>query len=213
MNSFFHKVMAKIVKWLDPKLVKFRTPEKKIPFTPKDEKEFIGVLKRTPKNILSDNQRNLIAGAMTFDQIPVSEIMTERADIMLLNESDFLGPLLLDKMFKTGLTHFPVLDKEGNVFGYIDTEDIDPLKITEDQPLDHYINKKVYFARADYSLKMLLATFLRSDCTYCIVVNKEGRFVGAVTMDTLIAVLFGHHIRDTFDNDASPLAVAQRTEK
>ena len=213
MKSFFHKLVAKIVKWLDPKLAKFRTPEKKVPFTPKDEKEFIGVLKRTPKEILSDNQRNLIAGAMTFDQIPVSEIMTERADIMILRESDFLGPLLLDKMFKTGHTHFPVLDKDGYVFGYINTEDIDPLKITEDQPLDHFINKNVYFVRSDYSLKMLLATFLRADCTYCVVVNKDAYFVGAVTMDTLITVLFGHHIRDTFDNDASPVAVAERTEK
>ena len=66
MKSFFHKLMAKIVKWLDPKFAQFRTPEKKIPFTPKDEKEFIGVLKRTPKNILTDDQRNLIAGVMTF---------------------------------------------------------------------------------------------------------------------------------------------------
>ena len=213
MKSFFHKLMAKFVKWLDPKLAKFRTPEKKIPFTPQNEKEFIGVLKRTPKEILSDNQRNLIAGVMTFDQIPVSEIMTERSELMLLNESDFLGPLLLDKMFKTGHTHFPVLDKDGHVFGYVNTEDIDPLKITEDQPLDAFINKKVYFARIDYSLQMLLATFLRSDCSYCIVVDKDANFIGAVTMDTLITVLFGHHVRDTFDNDASPLAVSKRTEK
>ena len=213
MKSFFHKLMSVFVKWLDPKFAKFRTPEKKIPYTPQTEKEFIGVLKRTPKDILSDDQRNLIASAMTFDQIPVSEIMTERRDLMLLSEADFLGPLLLDKMFKTGNTHFPVLDKNGNVFGYVNTEDIDPLKITEDQPLDHYINKKVYFARADYSLQMLLATFLRSDCTYCIIVDKEAHIVGAVTLDTLMTVLFGHHIRDTFDNDANPQAVAERTKR
>ena len=54
MKSFLHKLMAKFVKWLDPKFAQFRTPEKKIPFTPKDEKEFIGVLKRTPKNILTN---------------------------------------------------------------------------------------------------------------------------------------------------------------
>ena len=150
---------------------------------------------------------------MTFDQIPVSEIMTERRDLMLLSEADFLGPLLLDKMFKTGNTHFPVLDKNGNVFGYVNTEDIDPLKITEDQPLDHYINKKVYFARADYSLRMLLATFLRSNCTYCIIVDKEAHVVGAVTLDALMTVLFGRHIRDTFDNDANPQAVAERTKR
>ena len=213
MKSFFHKLMAKIVKWLDPKFAQFRTPEKKIPFTPKDEKEFIGVLKRTPKNILSDDQRNLIAGVMTFEQIPVSEIMTERSDIMFLSEADFLGPLLLDKMFKTGDTYFPVLDKDGNVFGYVNTGNIDPLKITEDQPLDAFIDKNVNFVRSDYSLKMLLAAFLRTDSTYCIVVDKEAHVIGSVDMDTLITVLFGYHIRDTFDNDASPLAVSARTEK
>lgn len=213
MKTFLKKVATKFVKWLDPKLAKFRTPEKKAPYVPQTPKEFIGVLKRTPESILPGNQRNLIAGVMTFDQIPVSEIMTERSDIMFLNESDFLGPLLLDKMFKTGDTHFPVLDKDGNVFGYVNTEDIDPLKITEDQPLDQFINKKVYFARADYSLQMLLATFLRSDCTYCVVINKEEHVVGAVTMDTLIAVLFGHHIRDTFSSDDNIKAVASRTEK
>ncbi len=213
MKSFFHKLMAKFVKWLDPKMAQFRPPEKKIPFTPQNEKEFVGVLKRTPKEILSDKQRNLIAGVMTFDQIPVSEIMTERADMMFLSEADFLGPLLLDKMFKTGDTHFPVLDKDGNVFGYVNTEDIDPLEIQEDQPLDQFINKKIYYVRADYSLKMLLTTFLRSDCTYCVVVDKEARAIGSVTMDTLMTVLFGQHLRDTFDNDANPTAVAKRTEK
>ncbi len=213
MNTFFQKLSTKFVKWLDPKLAKYRTPEKKTPFVPKTQKEFIAVLKRTPEDILPNSQRNLIASVMSFDQIPVSLIMTERKDMLFLSEADFLGPLLLDKMFKTGDTHFPVLDKEGQVFGVVNTKKIDPLKITEDQPLDQFINKDVFFVRADYSLQMLLTAFLRTDSSYCLVVNKNAHVIGCVDLDTTLAVLFNHHLRDSFDDDGSPFAVAHREER
>ena len=212
-ESFGHKVMRKLTGWIDPKLAKFRVEAKKEPYTPKTEKEFIGVLKRTPENILTGEQRNIIAGIMSFDQTPVSLIMTERKDMMFLSEADFLGPLLLDKMYKTGADCFPVLDKEGQVCGIVRTHSIDPLKITEDQPIQNFIEKDVFFVRADYSLKMLLATFIRTEANYVAVVDRDGHIVGSVTLDTLIAVLFGHHVKDSFDSDASPFSVAHRTEK
>lgn len=212
-ESFKTKLMKKLTTWLDPKLAKYRTPEKKPPFTPKTEKEFINVLKRTPEEILSGDQRNLIAGVMSFDQIPVSLIMTERKDMMFLSESDFLGPLLLDKMYKTGATHFPVLDKEGQVCGIVRTEKIDPLKITEDQPVEQFIDKNVYFARADYSLKMLLATIIRTNADYIIIVDKDAHVVGSATLDILMAMLFGRRVKDSFDSDNSPFSVARRTER
>ena len=71
----------------------------------------------------------------------------------------------------------------------------------------------VYFVRADYTLEMLLATFIRTNSSYCIVVDKNANIKGDVTLDTLIFVLFGREIADSFDNDASALAVAKRSEK
>ena len=213
MQSFFQKVFAKIVKWLDPKIAKYRQPEKKIPYTPQTEKDFVGVLKRTPESILTNTQRNMIANMMNFDHIPVSFIMSKRKDMMFLDESDFLGPLLLDKMFKTGNTHFPVLDKKGEVFGFVNTEKIDPLTITENQPLDEFINRNVNFVRSDYSLQMLLACLLRTDSTYCLVIDKKAHVIGSVTLDQLMTALFDYHIRDTFSADADKSAVAERSEK
>jgi CBS domain containing-hemolysin-like protein len=212
-ESFKDKLMKKVTAWLDPKLAKYRIPEKKQPYVPKTEKEFIGVLKRTPEEILSNDQRNLIAGVMTFDQIPVSLIMTERKDMMFLSEADFLGPLLLDKMYKTGASHFPVLDKEGQVCGIVHTDDIDPLTITEDQPVDQFIDKKVSFARGDYSLKMLLAAIIRTNSDYIIVVDRDAHVIGSVTLDMLMAMLFGRRVKDSFTSDDSPFSVARRTEK
>lgn len=213
MGSFFSKMMFKFVKWLDPRLAKYRVPEKKLPFVPKSEKELVAVLKRTPSEILPDNQRNLIAGAMSFEQLPASLIMTERKDMMFLSEADFLGPLLLDKMYKTGATRFPVLDKEGQVFGIVDTSSMDPLSITEDQPIDQFINKNVFFVRGDYSLKMVLAAFIRSQSTFCMVVDKDAHVIGSIDLDILMAVLFGHYVHDSFESDNSPYSVARRTAK
>ena len=202
-ESFKDKLMKKVTAWLDPKLAKYRTPEKKQPYVPKTEKEFIGVLKRTPEEILSNDQRNL----------PVSLIMTERKDMMFLSEADFLGPLLLDKMYKTGASHFPVLDKEGQVCGIVHTDNIDPLTITEDQPIDQFIDKKVSFARGDYSLKMLLAAIIRTNSDYVVIVDRDAHVIGSVTLDTLMAMLFGRRVKDSFNSDDSPFSVARRTEK
>ena len=212
-ESFGHKIIAKIVRWLDPKLAKYRKAEKKPPYTPKTEKEFIGVLKRTPENILNSKQRNIIAGAMTFSDIPVSLIMTERKDMMFLSESDFLGPLLLDKMYKTNSDTFPVLDKDGEVCGIVCASEIDPLKISEDQPISQFICKNVFFARSDYSLEMLLTAFVRTNSTYMIVIDKNAHIIGSVSLDELIATLYGHHLRDSFNTDDSPYSVARRTER
>ena len=130
-----------------------------------------------------------------------------------LHETDFLGPLTFDKLYKSGANRFPILDENDQVCGILNTDNVDPLAITEETPIAKYMSTDVYFVRADYTLEMLLATFIRTNSSYCIVVDKNANIKGDVTLDTLIFVLFGREIADSFDNDASALAVAKRSEK
>ena len=213
-KSLGYKIMAKITAFLDPKLEKYRPPKKKEPpYAPKTEEELIGVLKRTPKEILDANARNLIATAMAFDKMPVSLIMSPEKDIEYLRETDFLGPLMFDKLYKSGADICPVLDQNKQVCGLIHTKDIDPLAITEETPITQFIKNDVFYVRADYSLEMLLATFIRANTGYCLVVDREEKIKGFVTLDTLMYVLFGHDIADHFSDDANRTAVATRTQK
>lgn len=212
-KNFFQKLMTKMVVALDPKLEKYRPPKKVKPFRPETEQELVAVLKRTPKDVLSDEKRNLIAGAMTFDQISVANVMTPKNDMTFLHEGDFLGPLLLDKLYKTGADCFPVLNKDKQVCGLVYTDEIDPLKIEEDQPIDKYINPNVAFVRSDYSLEMVLAAFLRTHTDYAIVLDKEMEIQGYITMNDVATLLFNREITDSFDSDSSPFAVAHRTQK
>ena len=212
-RNFFQKLMTKIVVALDPKLEKYRPPKKVRPFRPETEQELVAVLKRTPKNVLPDEKRNLIAGAMSFDQIPVASVMTPKRDITFLNEGDFLGPLLLDKLYKTGANCFPVLGTDKQVCGIVYTDSIDPLNIKEDQPINTFINRNVVFVRSDYSLEMALAALLRTHCDYCIVIDKEMELQGCLTLSDITTLLFNREITDSFDSDASPYTVAHRSQK
>ncbi len=213
-QSFFYKLMAKFTAKIDPKLEKYRPPKKKEPpFTPQTEEELIGVIKRTPKTLLDARTRNLLASAMAFDKMAVSVIMSPKREMEFLHETDFLGPLTFDKLYKSGATRFPILDQNDQVCGILNTDKVDPLAITEETPITKYMSTDVYFVRADYTLEMLLATFLRTESSYCIVIDREEKIKGFVTLDTLMFVLFGREIADSFDNDASSAAVAKRTEK
>lgn len=213
-QSFFYKIMAKFTAKIDPKLEKYRPPKKKEPpFTPKTEEELIAVIKRTPKSLLDAKTRNLLASAMAFDKMAVSVIMSPKREMEFLHESDFLGPLTFDKLYKSGSTRFPILDQNDQVCGILNTDNVDPLAITEETPITKYMSTDVVFVRADYTLEMLLATFLRTNSSYCIVVDRDAKIKGFITLDTLMFVLFGREIADSFDNDSSVFAVAKRAKK
>lgn len=213
-KSLFYRIMAKFTAAIDPKLEKYRPPKKKEPpFTPKTEDELIGVIKRTPKTLLDAQARNLLASAMAFDKMAVSVIMSPKRDMEFLHETDFLGPLTFDKLYKSGATRFPVLNQDNQVCGILNTDDADPLAITEETPITKYMSTDVFFVRTDYTLGMLLATFLRTNSSYCIVINRDEKIEGYVTLDTLMYVLFGREIADSFDNDSNATAVAKRSKK
>ena len=206
--------MTKFVHWLDPKLDRFRTPKKKTPYTPKTEKDLVGILQRTPSDILTETQRIAIASSMSYQTVPVSKIMAKAEHVVSLHEDDVLGALTLDRLFKTGLTVFPVFDKSEQIVGVLRTDSIDPLKTVENATkLSDCIDRNICYVRGDYSLDMLLSAFIRTNNNFCIVVDHDGKIIGYVTLDMFIAKFFGEEIIDNFNLDADRIAVSRRTEK
>lgn len=214
MKSLIKKLMTRFVRWLDPKLDRFRAPKKKTPYTPKTEKDLVGVLQRTPSDILSEVQRIAIASSMSYQTVPVSKIMAKAEHVISLHEDDALGALTLDRLFKTGLSVFPVFDKTEQVVGVLRTDSIDPLKTVENATkLADCIDRNICYVRGDYSLDMLLSAFIRTNNNFCIVVDHNGKIIGYVTLAMFITKFFGEEIIDSFDLDADIHAVARRTEK
>ena len=96
-------MMRKFVKFIDPKLEKYRPKKSPTPtpkYTPKTLPEFIDVLKRTPRNILSGTDRARIAAIMSFDTRTVADLMIPKNQMVFVDKKEILGPLVLDKLYK-----------------------------------------------------------------------------------------------------------------
>lgn len=196
---------------MDPRLEKYRPPKKEEePYTPKTKKELIELLGRTPKDVLSDEERKVISTAMSFGDKPVRDVMLPKDKMVMVHENDFLGPLMLDKLYKSGSQHFPVVGSSGRVNGLLHTNELNALEIKETDRANKYMDEDVYYIREDHTLEMALAAFLRTNCYFFVVIDRMERVVGQITYEMVAEAMIGKKVQDDFDKDLNILAVAKR---
>lgn len=191
-------IMSKIVRFIDPKLEKYRpkrevkeVPPKKEDFVPKTLEDFVEVIKRTPRKILSEKDRERIAAVMSFDDRKVSDLMVKKEEMVFVNEKDFLGPLMLDKLYKSGFTNFPVVDNQNHVKGVIHTEALNALEIKKTDRAGKYIDDKVSYLHEKDSLRFAVEEIERTNSYYFLVLDKEESLAGFFTVQMLLQYLLG----------------------
>jgi CBS domain containing-hemolysin-like protein len=188
----FENFLKKFVKWLDPKLEKYRPikPPKITPkYTPRSIEDFIGILQRTPKNILSSRDRNRIAAIMSFDDRTVGELMIPRSQMIFVGSNEVLGPLILDKLYKSGFTNFPVIDPNNRVKGIIHTEALNALEIKKTDRAEKYINEDVYYLHSNDSLQFAVEEIERTNSYYFLILDEREAIVGFFTIQILLDYL------------------------
>lgn len=210
MKPKLHKLMKRFVKWIDPKLEKYRKAKESEPYTPKDVEDLLGILKRAPRDVLTSKQRKIIANAMSFDARKVKNIMIKKEDIVFVHDHDMLGPLMLDRLYRSGYSHFPVLDKTKDVVGILHTDSFNSLQNKNTDRVEKYLDRNVYYVNENYSLEQALAAFMRTNCYFFIVVNKFEEITGLLPFEDLVYYLLGQTPDDSFAQDADKRMVAKR---
>ena len=189
--------MQKFTHWLDPKLDRFRgsksstKPTKSPKYTPKDLSDFIDILRRTPRSILSDQDRTRIAAIMSFDERKVSDLMIPKSEMVFVKTTEVLGPLVLDKLYKSGFTHFPVVDSKNKVKGIIHTEALNALEIKKTDRADKYLNKEFNYLHASDSLPHAVDEIIRTSGYYFLVLDETDALAGFFTVEILLDYLLG----------------------
>ena len=189
----FERLMRKIVSLLDPKLEKYR-PKKTEParkYTPESLEDFIGVIQRTPKNVLSSKDRERIAAVMSFGDRTVGDLMTLKNKIVFVKRKEVLGPLILDKLYKSGFTNFPVVNERGDVVGLIHTEALNALEIKKTDLAERYMDKNVNYLHINDSLKYAVGEIERTNSYYFLVRDEKEELVGCFTVQMLMDYLIG----------------------
>jgi len=179
-------------------------------YTPTTIEEFLAIMKRTPRSVLDRRERHVIATIMNFPNVKVSEIMLPPSAITYVNDDEVLGPLTLDRLYKSGYQHFPVIDERHRIIGLIHTTALNSLEIKQTSHAREILDPKVYYLREDYTLNQALAAFLRTNCYFFLVIDRFERIVGMLTYQMLIDYLLGETPSDKFDRDSDRLAVAKR---
>ena len=189
----FERLMRKIVSLLDPKLEKYR-PKKNTPvrkYVPETLEDFIGVIQRTPKSILSSKDRERMAAVMSFNERSVSDLMALKNKIVFVKRKEVLGPLVLDKLYKSGFTNFPVVNERGDVVGIIHTEALNTLEIKKTDLAENYMAKNVNYLYEKDSLKHVVDEIERTNSYYFLVKNEKEELTGCFTVQMLMDYLIG----------------------
>lgn len=180
----FKNLMQKIVKWLDPKLEPYRKPKPK--YAPQTLQEFIEILKRTPRNILDDKSRNRIAAVMSFDERHVSDLMVTKEQIPFVDSQEVLGPLMLDKLYKSGFTHFPVVNDQHKIIGIIHTEALNTLANKKTDCASKYLDPVVHYLHMNDSLQFVVEEIERTGSYYFLVLNSSDQPIGCLTVQMIL---------------------------
>ena len=187
----WESLMRKFTRWIDPKLEKYRKHQSgvKPKYTPKSLEDFISVIQRTPKSILSSRDRERIAAVMSFDERIVGDLMLPKSKMVFVKDSEMLGPLVLDKLYKSGFTNFPVIDSKEKVKGFINTEALNALEVRKMEKADKYVDKKVNYLHEKDSLSTVVDEIAKNNGYYYLVLDEKNELVGFFTVQMLLDYL------------------------
>lgn len=151
--------------------------------------ELLFLIENSPAAI-DDSQRRLIRSALEFDDITVDEIMTSFDEVMSLAANDLIGPLMLDDLHRTGYEYFPVLNRADEVVGILNLADLVSLDNKTSQTAQELCDNEVVMLRCGDSLMGALQQLLTEQALVA-VVEKRGKPVGVVRLNSIIASLIG----------------------
>lgn len=176
------------------------------------QEELLHLVKHSPGILTGEEFERLVAN-LSFDSKKVADIMTPRSVIEAVPLGETLGPLVLDELYKTGHSRFPVYDKDlDHIVGMLYLHDLLDLR-QGSQPAKEAMQTKVYFVREDRDLSHALHGFLKTKHHLFVVVNEYRETVGLLSLEDVIEALVGVKITDEFDAFDDLRAVAEHNPR
>ncbi len=222
LKKAWQNFLKAFVRWSDPKLEPYRAKkranlepvvvqEQDYNMAPPETREdLFALIREAPMSVLSAEERKAMVAVLSLPDVQVSEIMTRGSKIVFVNKEEVLGPLVLDKLYRSGFTFFPVIDGREHIVGTLHTALLNSLDIKDTKSAREVMEPRVYYLRGDYSLEQALKAFLRTGTQMMLVVDNYEKLIGMLTFGQLMDYLFSQKYTDGFDKDDDRLAVAKR---
>lgn len=163
--------------------------------------------------VLSRDELSRLRSSLLLDEREVRDVMTPVSVVETAQVNDTLGPLVLDGLYKTGHSRFPVIDTDiHHVVGMLYLHDLVDLKSAK-KTVKSSMDPHVFYIHENQSLQRALHGFLRTRRHLFIVVNEYRETVGVLSLEDVIEELLGKKIVDEFDKFDDLRATAESNPK
>ena len=147
------------------------------------------------EGLLSEDEENLLAGALRFDERMVQSVVLRLEDLVSVTPKT--TPADIEQLAaSTGYSRFPVIDVSGSLTGYIHLKDILDIDDAEhNKPVPRDIIRVLIDVKERSSLRTTLTSMQRSNSHLARVVGRGGNVLGVVALEDVLEELVGE-IRD-----------------
>lgn len=161
---------------------------------------------------LEPHEKELVVNSLQFDTMRIKNIMTPRSVVDTISKDEVLGPLVLNDLYKTGHSRFPVIDTDiDHIVGILYVRDLLVVSGSKNsKKVSHVMDEEVCFIREDQNLARALRAFIKTEKLLFVVVNEYRETVGVVTLEDVIEALIGQKINDEFEHYTDLRAVAEQ---
>ncbi len=148
---------------------------------------------------IKEEEKELIYNIFELDDTNVSEIMTPRTDMFVVEAEE---KLQLDRIIQSGFSRIPVIEENiDHVIGILNIKDLFMHQVSSSKEIDvRKIMTKPYFVPENKKLDNLLHQFKKIKHHMAIVVDEHGGVSGLITLEDTLEEIVGE-IRDETDKD------------
>jgi metal transporter CNNM len=151
----------------------------------------------------------IIRSALTFGDRTVREVMTPLRAVKVVYESDQVGPLLMDDLYNSGFSRFPVLagKSDKRLTGTLFIRDLVARK--HKGTVQDVMSSDLFYVHEEQPLAHALQAFIKTKHHMFVVVNSFEEYVGIITIEDIVEQVIGKQIVDEFDKYDSVREVAK----
>lgn len=164
--------------------------------------------------LLTSSERKMFSGVMHFEGKLVKNYMTPRSVMEAVGAHELLGPLVLDNLYKTGHTHFPVFEGDiDHLVGILHIYSLFTLDNKKSLAVKDAMEPRVFYINEEQTLDDALTACIKHRRHLLVVVNSYRETVGVITIEDVVEQLIGRKIVDQFAEHDDLRKVAERNPR
>lgn len=146
----------------------------------------------TRANDVSADLLARIDSLVVSDTMTVEQVMTPRDDVVAVSDDEVLGPLVLDDLYKSGRSRFPVYrDSLDQIVGVLPIGELLTLRHKKSARARSAMDAGVEYAAADDRLDAAVARLIASPHQLLVVIDDERHTLGILTLEAALSAMFG----------------------